>query len=914
MGKMDLTEATMMALQGKLLNESYVFEPGYHEWLLKKDGETIKSFGNITDELPKVCNRANLMDFAEELTESGDFAEDKEEIGEAIFDGLCIQYLDESKNIKTEANNVTVGDKIKIVNYNDHCDEDLINWAEKQSKDIFEVTEVDSDSKIFYIKDCEYGIPFDSDDFVLIDESKNIKTESEDLSYIDSDCNRCRVYYAVNSSGYKSLGLVINDKDKKFQVVYGQQLGWGHKTAKKSKKQIWEMAKDLYENGYEEVRGPSSVVGSVKDESKNIKTEARNPENDEINEKIRKSLNGSVKYKDDLKKASLDIIEDENGKVSAIMNPGHRGITKKDIKNSNPDTDYYNYLTKQKVEPVVKDTGAFNPTNIFRNSDGFEKVSGPAKYGPEDKNGVSKAIPKRYKTGRKNYGYDPDVFPKRDYNGVASYEPLDNKELNDFKYNKSQVADGGYLKQDLDNAKAEYDKAKDAYDTINNKVQNVRDKIAKSKEKSVKTEARNPENIYDKIKEIEKSFLNDVENTDGSKTSLINGYKSGINMARLIIKEDEQLQNELINDLEKKQSEIYNDVESADVNDAKELGLNDDYCEGWYQAFEDVLNLIKAENKTEGKLVESDNLYIYSDANSYDRLEAENNLYMFRQEAPKLKFKIRTEKMGSDTMYWIDFIGTKDDLKDYLTDLGWYTEVEAMDRIEPYKNNKINEARNPENDEINMKIRKTLNGSKKYIKDLEDAGLRVYQDGNVNRTVMDADEDKRWERFINKEDLKDYGPDADLYNIIKKERPLDRNEVAANNKDMGGKYSSIKDRSRGYDNHLVNQAMPKRYKSGSNDYEGWTYSRHRVNVTEPYGAQSILDYKHADDDIEKEKDAIQYRQSSLKDLKKKSKELQDRIQDNENDIAKYKDNIKKIKQSKHDIVKNRRAELNNKNN
>ena len=106
---------------------------------------------------------------------------------------------------------------------------------------------------------------------------ENKLTEDEDLSYIDSDKNNCKVYYAVNSSGYKSLGLIVNDKDKKFQVVAGQKLRTGSKTAKKSKKQIWDMAKELKDNGYEEVRGPSSVAGKV-EESKLIEAPAEEDE------------------------------------------------------------------------------------------------------------------------------------------------------------------------------------------------------------------------------------------------------------------------------------------------------------------------------------------------------------------------------------------------------------------------------------------------------------------------------------------------------------------------------------------------------------------------------------------------------------------------------------------------------------
>ena len=208
------------------------------------------------------------------------------------------------------------------------------------------------------------------------------------------------------------------------------------------------------------------------------KTEARNPENDEINTKIRKSLNGSTKYKDDLKKAGLEVSQNEKGKVTAIND-----MDKEDLKNSHPDTDYYNYLTKQKVQPEVTDTGAFSPTNPFRNSDNFENTISKEDRTvyKSDNNGVSRAIPKKYKTGRKNFGYNPDEFPRKSYNGVASYEPLEDKELKDFKYAKSTTSDGGWKKQDLNRAKAEYDRAKAEYDKDANKVNSIRDRIAKSK-------------------------------------------------------------------------------------------------------------------------------------------------------------------------------------------------------------------------------------------------------------------------------------------------------------------------------------------------------------------------------------------------------------------------------------------------
>ena len=270
--------------------------------------------------------------------------------------------------------------------------------------------------------------------------------------------------------------------------------------------------------------------GNYEPDDEELFAEARNPENDEINSKISKTLNGSTKYMDDLDNAGLGVKVNDKGKADSIYNKAEdennknakqpneyvsvRTMNKQDLKKSNTDTDYYNYLTKNKVRPEVTDTGAFAPTNVFRNSNSFEKtISGSdTTYRQEDRNGVSKAIPKRYKTGRKNYDYNPDVFPKKDYTGVASYEPLDNQELQDFKYNKSKVDDGGWLKQGLDKAKAEYDQAKAEYDKVNNQVKNVRDRIAKSKSNR-KEEARSHKEDNERVapRTVKNARGNDVE-------------------------------------------------------------------------------------------------------------------------------------------------------------------------------------------------------------------------------------------------------------------------------------------------------------------------------------------------------------------------------------------------------------------
>ena len=78
---------------------------------------------------------------------------------------------------------------------------------------------------------------------------------------------------------------------------------------------------------------------------------------------------------------------------------------------------------------------------------------------------------------------------------------------------------------------------------------------------------------------------------------------------------------------------------------------------------------------------ETKELFIYSDANSENEQDAKANLSMFQQEAPNLKFKLRKD----DNIYFIDFIGAKENIIDYLTKLGWYNkdEIENLDIIKP---------------------------------------------------------------------------------------------------------------------------------------------------------------------------------------------------------------------------------------
>ena len=62
---------------------------------------------------------------------------------------------------------VQVGDSIYIMDYGNPNDEELIQWAYEQDKECFKVQEVNLENQVFYIEDCEYGIPFGSVDYVV---------------------------------------------------------------------------------------------------------------------------------------------------------------------------------------------------------------------------------------------------------------------------------------------------------------------------------------------------------------------------------------------------------------------------------------------------------------------------------------------------------------------------------------------------------------------------------------------------------------------------------------------------------------------------------------------------------------------------------------------------------------------------
>jgi hypothetical protein len=105
--------------------------PGYHEWLLFKDGKEVYSFGDLTDGLPEVCDRKSIEEYAEDLAYMlEDFSDkEKEAIKKTLADGLFRHYGEEDIKESEETENKSDLDKLI-----DHI-ENVGWWVNNESDD-----------------------------------------------------------------------------------------------------------------------------------------------------------------------------------------------------------------------------------------------------------------------------------------------------------------------------------------------------------------------------------------------------------------------------------------------------------------------------------------------------------------------------------------------------------------------------------------------------------------------------------------------------------------------------------------------------------------------------------------------------------------------------------------------------------
>ena len=203
------------------------------------------------------------------------------------------------------------------------------------------------------------------------------------------------------------------------------------------------------------------------------------------------------------------------------------------------------------------------------------------------------------------------------------------------------------------------------------------------------------------------------------------------------------------------------------------------------------------------------------------------------------------------------------------------------------------EARNPENDKVNAMIRTTLNGSTKYVKDLEDLGfvLDKYGPNGKVSTIHHKDNDE----YLYRGKMMGLDKNADLYNYLTKKRPTDWDDRTNSGFEVQKNMSSEKDLADGgYSSNgftsTVGKSIPKRFKTNKSS----------IVVTEPYGSKKVKQYKELNKNIA-------YKKDDIADLQNDVTSMQNDIAKKQNDINSTQDEINQMEEDKKALLTKQKA-------
>ena len=203
------------------------------------------------------------------------------------------------------------------------------------------------------------------------------------------------------------------------------------------------------------------------------------------------------------------------------------------------------------------------------------------------------------------------------------------------------------------------------------------------------------------------------------------------------------------------------------------------------------------------------------------------------------------------------------------------------------------EARNPENDKVNAMIRTTLNGSTKYVKDLEDLGfvLDKYGPNGKVSTIHHKDNDE----YLYRGKMMGLDKNADLYNYLTKKRPTDWDDRTNSGFEVQKNMSSEKDLADGgYSSNgftsTVGKSIPKRFKTNKSS----------IVVTEPYGYKKVKQYKELNKNIA-------YKKDDIADLQNDVTSMQNDIAKKQNDINSTQDEINQMEKDKKALLTKQKA-------
>ena len=203
------------------------------------------------------------------------------------------------------------------------------------------------------------------------------------------------------------------------------------------------------------------------------------------------------------------------------------------------------------------------------------------------------------------------------------------------------------------------------------------------------------------------------------------------------------------------------------------------------------------------------------------------------------------------------------------------------------------EARNPENDKVNAMIRTTLNGSTKYVKDLEDLGfvLDKYGPNGKVSTIHHKDNDE----YLYRGKMMGLDKNADLYNYLTKKRPTDWDDRTNSGFEVQKNMSSEKDLADGgYSSNgftsTVGKSIPKRFKTNKSS----------IVVTEPYGSKKVKQYKELNKNIA-------YKKDDIADLQNDVTSMQNDTAKKQNDINSTQDEINQMEKDKKALLTKQKA-------
>lgn len=274
-----------MELEDVLLNkERYSLEEGKNkeenneetldEILERAISEEKDAINTYDDILEKVDNK-DLEDMIKEIKsdeeEHQKLLEHYLETGEALADDELDKLEKEKKTenkklIESHLDDYSSEKRYQVTYISKDGEEDKVTYKPTKNTNIAGVQkELGNKYKDFFklkdIQEIEGEVEnMKNEDLDLLDSEELIEkdtlTEATSLSARDDNNT---VIVNKNQYGYNTIAIIIDDTNKRFQLVTGQSLPTG-KYRKASKKAIRQKAEDLKTQGYEEIKGANSLT------------------------------------------------------------------------------------------------------------------------------------------------------------------------------------------------------------------------------------------------------------------------------------------------------------------------------------------------------------------------------------------------------------------------------------------------------------------------------------------------------------------------------------------------------------------------------------------------------------------------------------------------------------------------------